>query len=152
MFDLALVSHLAADQAELVGSMSKDSAVDSIDLELRVRYHECDPMNVVHHGVYSTWLELARTEMLRRRGSAYRDLEARGVIFVVARMNLRFHRPARYDDLLRIHAQAMAPRGIKVDHQYRICRGDELLADGQTTLVCVDRKGRPQRIATGIID
>ena len=131
--------------------MSKDQAVDSIDLELRVRYHECDPMNVAHHGVYPIWLELARTEMLRRRGCAYRDLEARGVIFVVARMNLRFHRPARYDDLVRIHAQAMAPRGIKVDHHYRIYRGDGLLAEGQTTLVCVDRQGRPKRIAAGIV-
>ena len=131
--------------------MSKDQAVDSIELELRVRYHECDPMNVAHHGVYAIWMELARTEMLRRRGNAYRDLEARGVIFVVARMNLRFHRPARYDDLLRICADAMAPRGIKVDHHYRIHRGDDLLAEGQTTLVCVDRQGRPQRIAAGIV-
>ena len=41
---------------------------------LRVRYPECDPMNVAHHSAYAVWLELARTELLREQGLAYRDL------------------------------------------------------------------------------
>ena len=49
-----------------------------IEVPVRVRYVECDPMNVAHHSVYPVWLEIARTDLLRRRGNAYRDLEVAG--------------------------------------------------------------------------
>ena len=86
--------------------------------------------------------EIARTDLLRRRGNAYRDLEAAGVMFVVARMSLRYHKPAKYDDDLTIICKACPSMGIKVEHAYEVRRGDELLATGQTTLVRVDREGR----------
>lgn len=125
--------------------------IDAIDVEVRVRYCECDPMGVAHHSVYPVWLEIARTEMLRRRGQAYRDLEARGIFFVVARMSLRYRKPAVYDDVLRIHAETLPTAGVKVEHRYTVYRAEELLAEGETTLVCVDRAGRPQRIPDGIL-
>ena len=108
-------------------------------------------MNVAHHGVYPLWMETARTEILRRRGCAYRELEAQGIYFVVAHLNLRYHRPAYYDDLIRVHVRVMPARGIKVEHHYEIYRNDQLLAQGQTTLVCVDREGQPRKIPAGII-
>jgi len=113
-----------------------------IEVPIRVRYSECDPMNVAHHSAYPVWFEIARTDLLRRRGNAYRDLEAAGVMFVVARMSLRYHKPAKYDDELRIICQASPSAGVKVEHTYEVRRGDELLATGQTTLVCVDRGGK----------
>jgi acyl-CoA thioester hydrolase len=115
-------------------------------VELRVRYAECDPMNVAHHAAYPVWLEIARTELLRRQGVAYRDLEAQGIFFVVARMSIRYRRPARYDDLLQVDVEAVESAGVKVEHRYHIRRGDELLATAETTLVCVDRQGKPQRL------
>ena len=107
-----------------------------------VRYVECDPMNVAHHTVYPVWFEIARTDLLRRRGNAYRDLEAAGVMFVVARISLRYHKPAKYDDELTIICTASPSAGVKVEHNYEVRRGDELLATGQTTLVCFDRDGK----------
>ena len=118
--------------------------ITEMTVAVRVRYAECDPMSVAHHSVYPVWLELARTELLRRNGFAYRDLEARGVLFVVARLNLRYHKPARYDDLLAIRVWVKPSAGVKVEHEYEIRRGDELLATAQTTLVCVDRAGKLQ--------
>ncbi len=112
-----------------------------IEIPVRVRYNECDPMNVAHHSIYPVWFEIARTDLLRRRGNAYRDLEAAGVMFVVARMSLKYHKPAKYDDELRIICRASPSAGVKVEHKYEVCRGDELLATGQTTLVCVDHEG-----------
>ena len=123
-----------------------------IDVEVRVRYTECDPMGVVHHSIYPVWMEIARTDLLRRRGQAYRDLEAAGVFFVVARMSLRYKRPARYDDILRIHCETLPCAGVKVEHTYEIFRGSELLTTAETTLVCVDRAGKVQPIPPGIMD
>ncbi len=113
-----------------------------IEVPIRVRYVECDPMNVAHHTTYPVWFEIARTDLLRRRGNAYRDLEAAGVMFVVARMSLRYHKPAKYDDDLIIICTASPSAGVKVEHAYEVRRGGDLLATGETTLVCVDREGK----------
>ncbi len=113
-----------------------------IEVMVRVRYSECDPMSVAHHSAYPVWFEIARTDLLRRLGNAYRDLESAGVTFVVARMSLRYHKPAKYDDDLTIICEAAPSMGVKVEHAYEVRRGDELLATGQTTLVCIDREGR----------
>jgi acyl-CoA thioester hydrolase len=121
------------------------------EIEVRVRYAECDPMNVAHHSVYPVWMELARTEMLRQRGVAYRTLEERGVFFVVARLSVRYKRPARYDDLLRIRVTLHPSAGVKVEHEYRIFRGDELLATAETTLVCVDKNGKLRAVPEGTL-
>lgn len=114
----------------------------AVAVGLRVRYPECDPMRVAHHGVYASWFELARTELLRARGLSYRDCEDTGVFFVVARLSTRFRRPARYDDLLSIEVEVLASAGVKIEHRYRLLRGTELLATGETTLACVDAEGR----------
>ena len=113
-----------------------------IEVPIRVRYVECDPMNVAHHTVYPVWFEIARTDLLRRHGKAYRDLEAAGVFFVVARMSLKYHKPAMYDDDLLVICDAQPSAGVKVHHTYEVRRAGELLATAETTLVCVDKDGK----------
>lgn len=124
---------------------------DLFELSVRVRYAECDPMNVAHHSAYTIWMEMARTEMLRRRGVAYRELEARGVFFVVVRLSVRYRRPARYDDALTIRARLKPSAGVKVEHEYEILRDGELLATAETTLACVNREGRLQPVPPGTL-
>ena len=122
------------------------SRITELDVHIRVRYCECDPMNVAHHSVYAVWLEIGRTELLRARGVAYKDLEAQGVLFVVVRMNFRFRKPANYDDLLTIRVRATGSGGVKLEHEYEVRRGDEILATAETTLACVNRAGKLQPI------
>ncbi len=123
------------------------------ETQLRVRYCDCDPLGVAHHSVYPVWLEVARGELLRENGLPYRNLEQRGVCFVVARMTLKYSRPAHYDDLLRVRvweAGSKRPRPhrprVRLEHQYEVLRDQDLLATASTTLVCVDRDGKPQAI------
>ncbi len=122
------------------------AAPSQIEIQVRVRYPECDPIGVAHHSVYPVWMEIARTELLRQQGTPYSELERRGIFFVVARMQISYRKPARYDDLLRVIARHLPRQSIKVEHDYKIYRNDELLADASTTLVCVDADGRPRRI------
>lgn len=126
-------------------------AASSTTLQVRVRYPECDPMGVAHHATYPVWLEIARTELLRSQGEAYRDLEAAGVFFVVARMNLRYRRPARYDDLLDVTVTCGPSAGVKLEHTYTVRRGDELLATAETTLACVDGDGRLRPVPPALL-
>jgi len=121
------------------------------DIQVRVRYAECDPMNVAHHSAYPVWLEIARTELLRQGGVAYRSLEAAGVFFVVARLSISFQKPAYYDDVLRVHVRTTQVSRVKVEHAYEVWRGDQRIATAATTLGCVDRDGRVQPIPEGVV-
>lgn len=113
-------------------------------IEIRVRYAECDPMGVAHHSAYAPWLEMGRTELLRARGGSYRDLEAAGVLLAVVRLSIRYKKPARYDDVLSLTTRITNLGHVKIEHEYELRRGDELLAAAETTLACIDREGRAQ--------
>lgn len=120
-------------------------------VRIRVRYPECDPMGVAHHATYPVWLEIARTELLREQGEAYRAVEAAGVYFVVARLSLRYRRPARYDDELDIKVTCGPSAGVKLQHHYEVRRGGELLATAETTLACVDGDGRLRPVPEALL-
>jgi acyl-CoA thioester hydrolase len=116
------------------------------EIELRVRYQEADPMGLLHHANYFAYFEIGRTELLRASGGNYRKMEEEGLLVVVVRAECRFHRPARYDDLLRLRTTVLRIGPAKIEHEYRLMRGEELLTVGQVTLAIVDRQGKVQRV------
>ena len=77
-------------------------APDVSETLVRVNYSETDQMGVVYHARYLVWLDIARTEHLRLAGMSYRELEEAGLRLVVSDVAVRFRRPARYDDRIRI--------------------------------------------------
>lgn len=116
------------------------------EIEIRVRYKECDPMGFLHHGNYLTYFEMGRTELFRANGGDYRKMEEEGQFVVVVKVECRYHRPARYDDLLRLQTTVTRVTPAKIEHEYRVFRDGELLAVGHTTLAIVDRQGRVQPV------
>ncbi|MCK4887685.1 MAG: acyl-CoA thioesterase, partial [Planctomycetes bacterium] len=64
------------------------------------RYAETDQGGVIHNSVYPIWFEIGRTELLRANKVAYKDLEAASIFFVVAEINIKYRRPAFYDEKL----------------------------------------------------
>ena len=131
---------------------NQDQSIKRTTVELRVRYVECDPMKVAHHSAYLPWLELARTELLRRSGFSYAECEATGIYFAVASINIRYRRPAFYDDVINIDVTLDKVGRAKIEHVYRIRRGDELLAEAGSTLVCVDTNGKLQGTPKFLLD
>ncbi len=103
-------------------------------------------MGVLHHANYLTYFEVGRTELLRANGMNYRDVEAGGVFMVVVRMECRYRRPARYDDVLRLKTRTSRVTAAKIEHEYQMFRGEELICDGSSTLACVNREGQVQRV------
>ena len=95
------------------------------ELRIRVRYAECDPMNVAHHGSYAAWLEQGRTEMLRAGGITYAQMERAGVFLVITQMSIRYRAPARYDDLLVVVTRVSGGGRARIDHAYEIWRDEE---------------------------
>ena len=113
------------------------------EVEIRVRYAECDPMGYLHHAKYFEYLELARTELLRASGISYADLEQQGVFFVVAKLECRYKAPIRYDDTVKVVTRVERITRTRVDHYYRIINSGVLATEAWSTLACVGRDGKP---------
>ena len=112
----------------------------------RVRYAETDRMGLLHHANYLVYFEQGRTELLRSQGIAYRDLEDQGFLLVLTRIQVRYRSPARYDDLLTLRTTVVRTTLVKIEHRYELMRDGVLLAEGETTLGCVDRDGKVQAL------
>ena len=120
--------------------------MDSHDIQIRVRYNECDPMGVAHHGAYPAWFEMGRTELLRAQGGSYADMEAGGVLLAVVKLEIRYKAPARYDDVLTLTTTCTKVSHVKIEHAYELRRDDLVLTTARTTLACLNRDGQPQML------
>src|SRR5579859_6446968 len=100
---------------------------------IRVRYAETDRMGLLHHANYLVYFEQGRTELLRSKGLAYRDLEDQGYLMVVTRMEVKYRRPAWYDDVLTLRTTVVRTTLVRIDHRYEVLRDGVLLAEGAST-------------------
>lgn len=117
-------------------------------LAVRVYYEDTDFSGFVYHASYLRFLERGRTELLRDLAGDQSDLhrEARGLVFVVRRMQLDFLRPARMDDQLTILTRTVALRGASMQLAQSVHRGDDpCLVAAEVTVACV-RDGRAVRL------
>ncbi len=121
-------------------------------IEIRVRYGETDAGGFVHHSNYVNYFEMGRTELFRQQGGNYRRMEELGLFFVVVRLQLRFRRPARYDDVLTVETRITRSTPARIEHDYRLLRGQELLTEASSVIACVDRSGQLTRIPDDLVE
>ncbi len=114
------------------------------EIQIRVRYAETDKMGLLHHANYLVYFEQGRTELLRPLGKSYKEMEDQGYFLVLHKIEVKYRRPARYDDLLMLRTSVSRVTQVRIDHKYELMRDHELLAEGSSTLACVDRDGRLQ--------
>jgi acyl-CoA thioester hydrolase len=113
---------------------------------IEVRYAETDQMGVVHHANYVVWFELARTHLCAQSGFPYADIEKMGYLLMVTGVEIRYRKPARYGDTVRVvcWGDRLGSRGMRF--AYEVFHGEDLLATGATEHVWVESAtGRPCR-------
>jgi len=116
------------------------------ETEIRVRYQETDNMGVVYYANYLVWLEIGRTEYFRSLGLVYRELEEKGFYLMVAGVSCQYKSPARYDDMVKVRSWVSELKISSLKFEYKIFRGEQLLATGESSHVFTNNKGRPVRI------
>ncbi len=106
----------------------------------RVRYGETDQMGYVYYGFYAQYFEIGRVEMLRALGVSYKSLEAQGIMLPVVDFNVKYLKPALYDDLLTIRTIIREIPSVKINFEYEIYNeSNQLLTTAKTTLVFVKK-------------
>ena len=110
-------------------------------------------MGVAHHASYVPWLEIGRTELLRATGVSYRTLESHGVFLVIVKLDVRYRRPIRYDDVVEVRTRVVGGSRVKIEHEYELVvverdgeAKEEAVAAAATTLACVDGEGRVREL------
>lgn len=114
--------------------------------EIRVRYGETDKMGYVYYGNYPLYFEVGRTELMRKLGFPYSFLEKNNIMLPVKSLNVKYYKPAYYDDKLTVKTTIKEMPAIRIHFYYEIFNDrEELLTEGETTLVFIDSATRKPR-------
>jgi acyl-CoA thioester hydrolase len=136
-------------------SSSEDRSFPQATSRVRVRYAETDRMGVAYYGNYLTWFEVGRTDLLRQLGESYREMEEKDKVYLpVVEAHCRYHRPARYDDVIEIRTRASRPSRAKIRFDYELARAEDgtLVASGTTLHVATGQEGRPCRLPRRLLE
>jgi acyl-CoA thioester hydrolase len=124
----------------------------------RVCVAETDMMGIVHHANYVAYFERGRLEYLRRRGLPYKEMVDRGYHMPVIELNVRYKKPAHFDDVLRVETRLGALSRVTVRFNYTVTRPQlddtdaaELLLEGHILLACVDSRNRPRGLPEDVV-
>ena len=101
-------------------------------------------MQVVYHANYLVWCEIGRTDLIRRLGTSYADIEKQGISLAVVDASIRYHAAARYEDMVRVKTSLIEARSRSVTFQYTIENADTgaKLVSARTTLASINGEGK----------
>ncbi len=111
------------------------------ETKMRVRYGETDQMGYAYYGIYAQYYEVGRVEAMRMLGFSYKDVEEKGIMMPVLEYNIRYKKPAYYDDEIMVVTMLKEmPNGVKLNFEYECFnQKNELLNTGNVTLAIIDK-------------
>ncbi|MCX8574097.1 MULTISPECIES: tol-pal system-associated acyl-CoA thioesterase [unclassified Gilliamella] len=105
----------------------------------RVYYEDTDAGGVVYHARYLAFYERARTELLRQLGISQHKLLQESIAFVVKKMDISYHFPARLDDLLTINSKVDQIRKASIIFKQTIINeNNQVISSADVIIACVD--------------
>jgi len=111
------------------------------ETKLKVRFCEVDSYQIVWHGHYIAWFELARNELTSRFDMDPEQLKAMGLMAPVVDLSCQFKLPARYGDEVVVRITMQRCETAKLIFHYTVMRDNEVLAEGISTHVLTDLEG-----------
>lgn len=114
------------------------SGVLSASIEVIVPFFDVDSMDMVWHGHYVKYLEVARCALLDDIGHNYVRMKETGYAWPIIDMQLRYARPARFGQRLVVRADLVEWQNrLKIHYQLSDAMTDERLTRASTIQVAV---------------
>ena len=111
----------------------------NISTELKVPFHDVDPMQVVWHGHYIKYLEIARCQLLDELQYNYEMMRESGYAWPVIDLRLKYVKPALFGDVILVQASVVEYEyRLKISYEITRKASGERLAKGYTCQVAVD--------------
>ena len=123
-------------------------------IERRVIFAETDAMRIVYYANYLKYFEIGRAEFFRQFDAPFTHYIEKGLYLAVTETAARYHRPARYDDLLVIETRLTRLGRATLEMGYAIAlkEGGEMVATGMTGHAILDDAGRIRRFEPDFVD
>jgi len=113
---------------------------------VRVYFEDTDFSGVVYHARYLHFMERARSDMLARMGIDQRGAHHAGNgAYAVTAMDMKYRKPAHFDDALLVTSIVTAVRGASCDIHQTVSRDSETLVTAMVKAAFVAPDGRPAR-------
>jgi acyl-CoA thioester hydrolase len=107
------------------------------ETQVRVRYGETDQMGYLYYGNYALYYEVGRAEMVRSLGLAYREMESSlGIMMPVMSLQMRFVRPALYDELITIRTTLRELPTSTITFHHELFNEKKKLLNGGSVKLC----------------
>ena len=109
---------------------------------LTVRFNEVDSYRVAWHGHYVAWMEVGRNDLAGRFDLNSEQIGAAGYRAPVVNLELKFKRPARFNEQLVIGTAVRRTESASLEFLTRITGEDGvIIATGRTVHVLTDDQG-----------
>jgi acyl-CoA thioester hydrolase len=119
--------------------MNKSPSRWSAEAEIQVQFFDLDPMQVVWHGHYVKYLEVARCALLDTIDYNYAQMKDSGYAWPVIDMRLRYIDSATFGQRLKLRAEIVEwENRLKIDYLITDAASGRRLLRGSTTQVAVD--------------
>ena len=106
---------------------------------IRIRFNETDPLGIVWHGNYISYLEEGREAFGRIHGLSYLDVKNNGYVTPIIESSLKHKLPLRYGDIATIETSFEDSKSAKMIFTYKIFNPEgKVVCTGKTVQVFVD--------------
>jgi acyl-CoA thioester hydrolase len=104
----------------------------------KIQFYDVDAMQVVWHGNYARFLELARCALLEKIGYSYPEMARSGYFWPVVDMRIKYVRPVRMAQQIRLTATLLEYENrLRIDYRIVDAASGDLLSKAQTTQLAV---------------
>jgi len=124
--------------------MSVNEAIELVgEISLSPAFHDCDPMNVVWHGNYFKYFEIARCALLQRFNYDYPQMLEGGHLWPVVDARVKYIRPLLFQQALRVRSQIVEwENRLKIQYEILDAGSGQVLTRAHTIQVAVDATTR----------
>ena len=104
----------------------------------KIQFYDVDAMQVVWHGNYARFLELARCALLEKIGYSYPEMARSGYFWPIVDMRIKYVRPVRMAQKIRLTATLLEYENrLRIDYRIVDAASGDLLSKAQTTQLAV---------------
>ncbi len=114
-------------------------AIVSASVRICPQFYDLDPMNVVWHGNYARFFEVARVALLDKIDYGYEQMRLGGHLWPIVDMHVRFYKPVRLGQWIEVNV-GLTEWESRVKLDYLICdaKTGQRLTKGRTLQVALD--------------
>ncbi|MGB2739922.1 MAG: acyl-CoA thioesterase [Cognaticolwellia sp.] len=121
----------------------------SAEAIIDVPFHDCDPMQVVWHGNYARYFEVARCELLRKISYDYLDMHASGYLWPIVDMRTKYIGSAVFTQKIIVKAELVEYESrLKINYVVCCAATGKKLTKGYTVQVAVDISSEEMQYAS----